>query len=158
LQEQTGEGSTYQPSPVPLGMGEGGRRPEEGSFSTRGDLCISFVHSVISASEAQQLALLRAHPDLATRAKLTADSTSEQKAARLDHLSADEFATFTILNNQYKEQNGFPFIFAVKGATKHQILASFEQRIHHSRDAEFQVALEHVCKIIGFRLEARVSE
>jgi 2-oxo-4-hydroxy-4-carboxy-5-ureidoimidazoline decarboxylase len=158
LQEQTGEGSTYQPSPVPLGMGEGGRRPEEGSFLTRGDLIARFTHVVLTAPKAQQLALLRAHPDLATRAKLTADSTHEQKGAGLDMLSADEFAKFTALNNQYKAQNGFPFIFAVKGATKQQILASFEERMDHAHDVEFQVALQQVCKIIGFRLEARVSE
>jgi 2-oxo-4-hydroxy-4-carboxy-5-ureidoimidazoline decarboxylase len=158
LQEQTGEGVLNQPSPVPLGMGEGGQRPDEGSFYSRDEILIRFTRAVLTAPEALQLSLLRAHPDLATRAKLTADSTTEQRGAGLDNLSAEEFARFTALNNQYKEQNGFPFIFAVKGATKHQILESFEKRIHHSRAQEFQVALKQVCKIIGFRLEARVIE
>ena len=117
----------------------------------------AFCAVMLQADEAAQLALLRAHPDLATRAKLTTDSTNEQKGAGLDRLSAAEFEKFTDLNNQYKEQNGFPFIFAVKGATKHQILASFEARIHNARKDEFQVALQQVCKIIGFRLEAKVS-
>ena len=126
-------------------------------FASRDAMIAEFCASVMQADEATQLALLRAHPDLATRAKLTTDSTREQKGAGLDTLSAEEFATFTALNNQYKEQNGFPFIFAVKGATKQQILASFEERIHHSRDDEFKVALQQVCKIIGFRIEAKVS-
>ena len=127
-------------------------------YSSSAAMIDAFCSVVLQADETAQLALLRAHPDLATRAKLTADSTTEQKGAGLDTLSAAEFAKFTALNDQYKEQNGFPFIFAVKGATKHQILASFEARIHNSRAEEFQVALQQVCKIIGFRLEAKVSE
>ncbi len=126
-------------------------------FLSRDAMINAFANVVMSASEDLQLSLLRAHPDLATRAKLTADSTNEQKGAGLDALSIEEFAKFTTLNNQYKAQNGFPFIFAVKGATKHQILASFEQRIHHSKEDEFKVALQQVGRIIGFRVEARVA-
>ncbi len=126
-------------------------------FASCSAMIDAFKTVVMQADEAAQLALLRAHPDLATRVKLTTDSTNEQKGAGLDSLSAAEFTKFTTLNNQYKEQNGFPFIFAVKGATKYQILASFEQRIHNPRGDEFQVALQQVCKIIGFRLEAKVS-
>ncbi len=129
-----------------------------GSFSTLAEMVNCFCEVVMNASEELKLSLLRAHPDLATRAKLTADSTNEQKGAGLDTLSAAEFEQFTALNDQYKEKNGFPFIFAVKGATKHQILTSFEQRIHHSKSDEFKVALQQVCRIIGFRLEARVAE
>ncbi len=127
-------------------------------FLSRDAMIKAFENVVMNGSEDLQLSLLRAHPDLATRAKLTVDSTNEQKGAGLDTLSAEEFEKFTALNDQYKEQNGFPFIFAVKGATKHQILASFEQRIHHSKDDEFKVALQQVCRIISFRLEARVAE
>ncbi len=144
--------------PLPFPSGEGAQRADEVPFSSLGDIISRFTQAVMAASQTQQLALLRAHPDLATRAKLTTDSTREQQGAGLDTLSAEEFATFTALNNQYKEQNGFPFIFAVKGATKHQILASFEQRIHHAREDEFKVALQQVCKIIGFRIEAKVTE
>jgi 2-oxo-4-hydroxy-4-carboxy-5-ureidoimidazoline decarboxylase len=127
-------------------------------FATRSALINGFAHVVMAAPEDHQLALLRAHPDLATRVKLTMDSTTEQKGAGLDRLSVDEFEKFNALNHQYKEQNNFPFIFAVKGATKQQILASFEQRIHNSKHDEFKVALQQVCRIIGFRLEARVAE
>jgi 2-oxo-4-hydroxy-4-carboxy-5-ureidoimidazoline decarboxylase len=131
----------------------------EGAFEFLADetLIAAFTYTVRSAPRDKQLSLLRAHPDLATRAKLTADSTAEQRGAGLDTLSAKEFAKFSRLNDQYKEQNGFPFIFAVKGATKHQILDSFETRIHHTKEEEFEVALQQVCKIIGFRLEAKLT-
>lgn len=126
-------------------------------FDTREDMIAAFTMAVHHADPDDQLALLRAHPDLATRAKLTDDSTREQKGAGLDTLTAEEFARFTALNDAYKAKNQFPFIFAVKGATKHQILAGFEARIHHSTEVEFATALEQVCRIIRFRLEDRVS-
>jgi len=138
--------------------GEGGRRSDEGSFATREDLIHRFIGAVLSAPEAQQLSLLRAHPDLATRAKLTTDSTREQQGAGLDTLSASEFESFTQLNNAYKAKNDFPFIFAVKGATKFQILKGFETRIANDSSEEFQTALEQVCRIIRFRIEDRVQE
>ena len=115
-----------------------------------------FQQAVLDASKAAQLALLNAHPDLATKAKLTQDSTNEQKGVGLDQLSKPEFDHFTVLNNAYKAKNHFPFIFAVKGATKGQILAGFEQRIHNDTETEFKTALLQVCKIIAFRLEAKV--
>ncbi len=127
-------------------------------FDTREEMIASFTMAVHHADPDDQLALLQAHPDLAARAKLTADSAHEQKGAGLDTLTAQEFTRFTALNTAYKAQNGFPFIFAVKGATKHQILTGFEARIANHRDVEFATALEHVCHIIRFRLEDRVQE
>ncbi len=127
-------------------------------FATREAMVEAFTKAVMSAPKDAQLALLRAHPDLATRAKLTADSHNEQKGAGLDTLTAEEFARFTEMNNAYKTRNNFPFIFAVKGATKHQILAGFEARLHNNSDVEFQTALQQVCRIIRFRLEDRVQE
>ncbi len=126
-------------------------------FASIAAMIASFQNAVLGASKAAQLTLLNAHPDLATRAKLTQDSTNEQKGAGLDQLSKAEFEHFTALNNAYKAKNNFPFIFAVKGATKEQILAGFEQRIENDRDAEFKTALNQVCKIISFRLEAKVE-
>ncbi len=127
-------------------------------FQTRDAMIAAFTMAVHHADPDDQLALLRAHPDLATRAKLTTDSTNEQKGAGLDTLTAKEFARFTAMNNTYKQNNGFPFIFAVKGATKHHILAGFAARITNNTEAEFATALEHVCRIIRFRLEDRVQE
>ena len=127
-------------------------------FDTREEMIASFTMAVHHADPDDQLALLQAHPDLATRAKLTADSTNEQKGAGLDTLSPQELAHFTALNTAYKAKNNFPFIFAVKGATKHQILAGFEARIGNDSETEFATALEQVCRIIRFRLEDRVQE
>ncbi|MEO6608247.1 MAG: 2-oxo-4-hydroxy-4-carboxy-5-ureidoimidazoline decarboxylase [Aestuariivirga sp.] len=121
-------------------------------------MTLAFQNAVLGASKTAQLALLNAHPDLATKAKLTQDSTSEQKGAGLDQLTKAEFEYFTTLNNTYKLKNNFPFIFAVKGATKAQILAGFEQRIANDTKTEFKTALNQVCKIISFRLEAKVEE
>jgi 2-oxo-4-hydroxy-4-carboxy-5-ureidoimidazoline decarboxylase len=126
-------------------------------YATFPDMRSAFIDAVSDADRDSQLALLRAHPDLATKAKLTEDSTNEQKGAGLDTLSAEEFANFTRLNDLYKARNGFPFIYAVKGATKHQILAAFEQRIKNNKDLEFDTAILQVCRIISFRLEAMVT-
>jgi 2-oxo-4-hydroxy-4-carboxy-5-ureidoimidazoline decarboxylase len=126
-------------------------------FATREDMIAAFERVLRAATPEMQLMLIRAHPDLAGRAKLTTDSQNEQKGAGLDSLTAAEFARFTELNDTYKARFGFPFIFAVKGATKHQILESFEKRVHHSEADEFAMALTHVMRIFRFRLEDRVS-
>jgi 2-oxo-4-hydroxy-4-carboxy-5-ureidoimidazoline decarboxylase len=126
-------------------------------FATPAAMIMAFQQAVLDASKTAQLALLNAHPDLATKAKLTQDSTNEQKGVGLDQLSKVEFDHFTALNNAYKAKNHFPFIFAVKGATKDQILAGFEQRIQNDTETEFKTALHQVCKIIAFRLEAKVD-
>jgi 2-oxo-4-hydroxy-4-carboxy-5-ureidoimidazoline decarboxylase len=126
-------------------------------FTNRETMIEAFTSAVMKADQAAQLALLCAHPDLATRAKLTRDSIKEQAGAGLDTLGAAEFAHFTELNNAYKAKNGFPFIFAVKGATKHQILEAFERRIQNDSGTEFQMALSQVCSIICFRLEEKVD-
>jgi 2-oxo-4-hydroxy-4-carboxy-5-ureidoimidazoline decarboxylase len=129
------------------------RRP----YSSRDAMIDTFCAEVKGASHGRKLDLIRAHPDLATRARLTFDSSHEQKGAGLDSLTEAEFAHFTDLNARYKEAFGFPFIFAVKGATKHQILESFEERINHSPDQEFDAALANICRILRFRIEDRVS-
>lgn len=126
-------------------------------YPSREAMVAAFETALRAADHAAQLALIRAHPDLATRAKLTDDSTREQKGAGLDTLSDAEFTRFTALNTRYKERFGFPFIFAVKGATKHQILASFEARVENSKDDEFAMALTQVLRIFRFRIEDRVS-
>lgn len=112
---------------------------------------------LLDASHEEQLALINAHPDLAgkaaVRGELTAASTSEQAGAGIQECSAEEFARFTELNDAYKAKFGFPFIMAVKGSNRHQILAAFEQRIHHSPEQEFACALAEINKIALFRLQ-----
>jgi 2-oxo-4-hydroxy-4-carboxy-5-ureidoimidazoline decarboxylase len=129
------------------------RRP----FTDRDGLIHAFVEALRRASHEAKLALIRAHPDLATRARLTTDSTSEQAGAGLDRLSPQEFARFTSLNEAYKKRFCFPFIFAVKGATKAQVLSAFEERIGNSADVEFETAVTQIVRIFRFRLEDRVS-
>lgn len=126
-------------------------------FGTREALIEQFEAAIRAANREAQLALIRAHPDLAGKAKLTDDSTREQAGAGLNTLTAEEFESFTSLNSRYRERFGFPFIFAVKGATKHMILESFAARVNNDRDAEFETALQQVCRIFRFRLEDRVS-
>jgi 2-oxo-4-hydroxy-4-carboxy-5-ureidoimidazoline decarboxylase len=126
-------------------------------FVSRESMIRAFREAVLSASETAQLALIRAHPDLATKAKLTDDSTREQAQAGLGTLSKEEFARFNHLNDLYKSKFDFPFIFAVKGATKEQILASFAERVNHSKEDEFAMALDQVCRIFRFRIEDRVA-
>ncbi len=126
-------------------------------FKSREDMIAAFKSAVIDGSETEQLALIRAHPDLATKAKLTQDSANEQKGAGLDTLTAVELKRFTEFNDRYKSKFGFPFIFAVKGATKYQILAAFDLRINNSTRTEFKTAIEQVCRIIMFRIESGIS-
>jgi len=126
-------------------------------FVSRESMVRAFHDAVHSASETAQLALIRAHPDLASKARLTNDSNREQAQAGLDSLTAEEFARFTHLNELYKSKFDFPFIFAVRGANKQQILASFAERVNHSKAEEFAIALEQVCRIFRFRIEDRVA-
>lgn len=137
--------------------GAASRRP----FADREAMIAAFEASMRAADAAHHLALIRAHPDLAGRAaiagELTADSTAEQKGAGLDTLTAAEFERFTSLNTRYKAKYHFPFIFAVKGATKDMILAAFEARLKNSEKAEFEMALTQIARIFRFRLEDRVK-
>ena len=111
-----------------------------------------------SASEDERMDVLRAHPDLAGKLAvaggLTEDSRQEQAGAGLDRLTEAEFARFTDLNTRYHARFGFPFIIAVKGLTKQEILHAFENRIHHTRAEEFAAACHEVEKIARLRLEA----
>jgi 2-oxo-4-hydroxy-4-carboxy-5-ureidoimidazoline decarboxylase len=126
-------------------------------FQTREDVIAAFEKALRSADQNLQLALIRAHPDLASKAKLTDDSNREQQGAGLTSLSNAEMQHFTTLNDAYKAKFEFPFIFAVKGATKQQILASFEERIQSEKPAEFSMALTQVMRIFRFRIEDRVA-
>ena len=126
-------------------------------FATREAMVNAFAAAVGQATHQQQLALICAHPDLATKAKLTDDSNREQAGAGLNTLTVEEFARFTRLNTLYKSKFEFPFIFAVKGATKHQILQSFTTRVNNSIEDEFTMAINQVCRIFRFRIEDRVA-
>ena len=113
---------------------------------------------LLNADKASQLALINAHPDLAGKAavagELTVASTAEQSGAGISECSVEEFARFTSLNDAYKTKFRFPFIMAVKGSNRQQILAAFAERIHNNEEQEFVRSLEEINKIALFRLAA----
>ena len=126
-------------------------------FATLEDLCAGMNATVLSADRDTQLALLRAHPDLGTRARIGESSTREQTGAGLDRLSPDEHARLLSLNGEYKEKFGFPFLYAVKGSDKHRILSALEARLASTPEFEFAEALTQVFRIARFRLEEIVE-
>ena len=113
---------------------------------------------VDNASTEWQLALIRAHPDLAGKAQiageLTKDSTTEQSSAGLDQCSTEEYERFQTLNHDYQEKFGFPFVMAVRDSTRTEILAAFENRLENDPDTEFETALAEIHKIAALRLSA----
>lgn len=116
----------------------------------------AMVRAVEQASRDEQLALIRAHPDLAARVRLSASSTAEQAGAGLDRLSADEYARFQELNGRYRERFGFPFVIAVRHHTKSSILEAFERRLANPEDVEIATALAEIAEIARFRLQEAV--
>ncbi|MEL6521663.1 MAG: allantoinase PuuE [Pseudomonadota bacterium] len=110
------------------------------------------------ASEEEKLTVLRSHPDLAGKLaaarKLTEASAGEQASAGLDALTDDERRSFEKLNNEYVARFGFPFIIAVRDHDKDGILAAFEARLQHDKDAEFEEACRQVERIAELRIGA----
>jgi 2-oxo-4-hydroxy-4-carboxy-5-ureidoimidazoline decarboxylase len=117
----------------------------------------AMVDQVEHASAEEQLALLRSHPDLGTRARVSDASAAEQAGAGLDQLTSAEFERLLALNKAYRDKFGFPFLFAVKGSSKHDILDALERRASSSRDEEYRVALAQVCRIARLRIESILS-
>ncbi len=127
-------------------------------FASRSQLHESLCAVMYAASRDQQIALIRAHPDLAGKAAiagdLTPDSLREQASAGLDRLAPDEFAAFTRLNNAYRDRFGFPFVVCVREHTKESILAAFARRLEHDRESEIATALGEIAKIAKLRLDS----
>ena len=117
---------------------------------------------VTQASRAEQLALLRSHPDLAGKAAragaMTAASVAEQSSAGLDRLSDEEYERFGRLNAAYREKFGFPFIIAVRKHDKSAILAAFQRRLGHTVEQEMEAALAQVFDITRLRLDGLVND
>ncbi|MEO1102449.1 MAG: 2-oxo-4-hydroxy-4-carboxy-5-ureidoimidazoline decarboxylase, partial [Pseudomonadota bacterium] len=131
-------------------------RAYDGGADEADDLAPIFRRIVERAGRDAQLALLRAHPDLAGRlgTALTTHSSAEQAGAGLAECSAEEYAEFQALNTRYTERFGFPFIIAVKGRGRQKILTAFRGRVEGEPEAEFSTALDEVHKIAAFRLAA----
>jgi OHCU decarboxylase len=136
------------------------RRAFAGELSAANDTSLG-LHAALAfefraASEEERLGVLVAHPDLAGKLaaakRLTESSTAEQAGAGLDALTDGERERFTELNGRYVETFGFPFIMAVKGRSKEEILAAFENRIANDRTTEFETACRQVERIALLRL------
>ena len=113
----------------------------------------AMVSQVAHAGVETQVALIRAHPGLGARARMSDASVGEQAGAGLDRLTAAEFERLQQLNWAYREKFGFPFIYAVKGSTKHDILRALEDRLAGDPPAEHATALAQIYRIAQFRLE-----
>lgn len=124
-----------------------------GPFDDASDLHRAMMQVVQAARLDEQLALIRAHPELAAKVALTAASSTEQEGAGLKALSEAEFKKFAALNKDYQERFGFPFIICVRLHSKDSILAAFEQRLTNSQTAERAAALAEIGKITKLRLE-----
>lgn len=134
------------------------KRPFESLSGMHG----SFQQALREAPSKRRIALIKAHPDLAGKAAmagdLTPESTQEQASVGLDRLSYEEYATFTKLNNAYKEKFDFPMIFAVREHTKDSIIKNAGTRLDNSREEEIERALGEINKIARYRLEETVEE
>ena len=119
------------------------------------DLCSKMLGIFETAGKETQLKILETHPDLADKVTvdlLTSNSRSEQSNAGLDQCSEEEFNEFKNLNKSYRQKYGFPFVIAVKGKNKIEILSEFRKRILNSVDEEFNEAIIQVGKIANLRL------
>jgi len=112
------------------------------------------MRTVVDAAPVElKLALIRAHPELASRVKMADASVKEQAGAGLDQCSPAEFDAFQRLNGAYSARFGFPFIVAVRGLTRADILAAFEARLGNDPETEFEAAITQIHRIAAFRLE-----
>ena len=122
-----------------------------------GDRHADLMAVVHDATPEEQLALIRAHPELAGKAavdgSLTEASAAEQASAGLDRLTRAEFDRFHALNAAYRDKFGFPFIICVRLTDKAGILAAMERRLANDRDTEIAAALEQIGEIVRLRLE-----
>ncbi len=128
-------------------------------FASLASLHATMVAIVSDSDPARQLALLRAHPELARKGPLTAESAAEQGSKGLDRLAADEAALFDALNSTYRARFGFPFIIAVRGQRdRTAILAALSKRVTQTPDQERVTAIAEVAKIARFRLEDLIAD
>jgi 2-oxo-4-hydroxy-4-carboxy-5-ureidoimidazoline decarboxylase len=134
------------------------RRP----FAAVDALHAAMVAVVNAATPGEQLALLRAHPDLAGREAhadtLTAESSAEQRQAGLNALTPEESARIADLNREHANKFGFPFIIAARLNSKAQIFAEFERRMHLSIAAEMRACLEQVFAISRLRVQDLIDD
>ena len=121
-------------------------------FKNKDDLINKIIKIYETSSQDEILNILRSHPKLAVEKKLTEHSNEEQSRANLKNCTQEEFDEFAKLNSEYEKKFGFPFIMAVKGKDKIEILNNFRQRINNNIEFEFEESKKQVKKIALFRL------
>jgi 2-oxo-4-hydroxy-4-carboxy-5-ureidoimidazoline decarboxylase len=130
-------------------------------FAGVNELFAAMRSAVDRAPEELRLALIRAHPDLASKtqraAGLTAESNAEQNSAGLDRLSDAEYKAFERVNNGYRAKFGFPYIVCVRRHTRDSILRDFERRLPNGAQAEAQTSIGEICRIAALRLDQLVT-
>jgi 2-oxo-4-hydroxy-4-carboxy-5-ureidoimidazoline decarboxylase len=130
-------------------------------FASRNSLHQTMATAVRNAPEVMRMELLCRHPELAGKeadaGTLTSESMREQAGAGLNQCSAEELGKIKSLNQNYHSRFGFPFIIAVTGLDKFQIIAAMEERLDHSRELEFDTALGEVEKIARIRIDALID-
>ena len=117
------------------------------------DLISTIIKIYENSSKEDCITIFNAHPELVVEKKLTEDSHKEQKGANLNRCNNEEFSEFKNLNIEYRIKFGFPFIIAVKGKNKKEILNNFRKRISSEPEIEFNEAIKQVKKIASLRLE-----
>lgn len=150
-------GGIYEHSPW-VARGAWKQRP----FASVETLHAAMEKTVAMATDSEKLDLIRAHPELAGRlavaGKLTESSRSEQASAGLDRCTPAEFERLQALNARYRARFGFPFIIAVRGLTREQIIGQMEQRLHNSPAQERVTCMREIGRIARFRLDALLTD
>jgi OHCU decarboxylase len=122
-------------------------------FKNSNDLVIKMMDVYENINNEEMIKIFNSHPQLAIEKRLTSFSSKEQAGAKLNDCSKEELGEFEKLNADYKKKYGFPFIIAVKGKNKDEILNNFRQRIQNNFEIEFNEAKNQVKKIASSRLE-----
>ena len=126
-------------------------------IKTKEELELMMKKIVDNSTETEKLKLIKAHPELGKKLqkkeKLTKFSKEEQKSAGLDQCSDEEFEILTNLNNTYRSKFEFPFILAVKGLNKNQIIDNMKKRVNNSKSIEFETAINEIHKIAQLRIK-----
>ncbi len=121
-------------------------------FANLDELNRQLRQAVREAPESKQLELIQAHPDLAQRGALTAESTREQAGAGLDKLPPEQRSAIQSQNQAYRGKFGFPFVICARLNSRDSIVDALARRMPHSREQEIQTALEEIFKIAELRL------
>ena len=126
-------------------------------IKTKEELELMMKNIVDNSTETEKLNLIKAHPELGKKLqkkeKLTKFSKEEQKSAGLDQCSDEEFEILTNLNNTYRSKFEFPFILAVKGLNKNQIIDNMKKRVNNPKSVEFETAINEIHKIAQLRIK-----